>query len=261
MLATAAPAGTVLLGLGGLLAARSGALAAVAATTSTAATARRRADAVAGGKLNLEFDDLVPLRIGAIPFRDGEQFAQTTTRIGRRRRGGSGDGLFFCHAMGIDAMPARSVLTYLAGMFWLLLLLGCLLAGDGGLEGGAGGELGHGGGGNLESRAGLGILAGARSALGGLEAAEADKGDGVALRDSLDNGADHGGQNALGGSFADLGFLGDNFNEFGFVHLRLLIKSEKGIGALRIIRPFQVPWVTTITSEQKNAPDDDVERP
>ena len=110
MLATAAPAGTVLLGLGRLLATRSGALAIVAATATTT-TAWRRADAVAGGKLNLEFDDRVPLRIGTIPFRDGEQFAQTTTRIGRRRRGGSGDGLFFCHAMGIDAMPARSVLT------------------------------------------------------------------------------------------------------------------------------------------------------
>ena len=48
--------------------------------------------------------------------------------------------------------------------------------------------------------------------------AEADQGNGVALGDGLGNGADDRGENLLGGGLGDVGFLGGDFNQLGFVH-------------------------------------------
>ena len=51
--------------------------------TATPAATGRRAYPVAWGKLNFEFDYLVPLCIGSIPLRNRQEFAQTASRIGR----------------------------------------------------------------------------------------------------------------------------------------------------------------------------------
>jgi len=49
---------------------------------------------VAGGQLNLEFDDFVPLLVSPVAFRDGQQFAQATTIVGLLN-GRSDRGIFW----------------------------------------------------------------------------------------------------------------------------------------------------------------------
>lgn len=49
---------------------------------------------VAGGQLNFEFDDFVPLLVSPVAFRDGQQFAQATTIVGLLN-GRSDRGIFW----------------------------------------------------------------------------------------------------------------------------------------------------------------------
>src|SRR5690606_3698727 len=102
-----------------------------------------------------------------------------------------------------------------------------LLASNGGLETGTGGELRHGGGRNLDRFAGLRVLAGACSTLGRLEGTETNQGDRVALGHSLDNSSDDAVQRLAGGGLANVGFLGGDFDQFSFVHLPFLPFVER----------------------------------
>ena len=88
------------------------------------------------------------------------------------------------------------------------LLLGFFLRGDGGLEAGASLECRNGGGRDLEHFAGLRVLAGTGGAFAGLEGAEADQGDVVALGDLGGDDLDDGINGLASGSFGDFGLGG-----------------------------------------------------
>src|SRR5574340_1218324 len=98
------------------------------------------------------------------------------------------------------------------------LLLCSLLACDGGLEAGARGEARHSRRSDLDFGAGLGIAAGARSALGRLEGAESDEGHGITFRDGFDDSVEDGIKRSSSGGLADVCFGCCDFDQFGFVH-------------------------------------------
>lgn len=99
-----------------------------------------------------------------------------------------------------------------------LPLLGRFLATNSRLESGARGKAWHRTGGDLEFLARLGIAADSGSALGRLESAKAYQRDGITLGHSFHDRANNGGKRLRGGSLAEVGFLGSDFDEFGLVH-------------------------------------------
>jgi hypothetical protein len=105
--------------------------------------------------------------------------------------------------------------AFLAGA---ALLRGGLLACNGGLQAGAGGELRHCLGGDFQRRAGLRVLAGARGAIHGLESAETDQGNRVAFRDHCGDYFGHRIDGLVYGGLRQLGALRYCVNQFALVH-------------------------------------------
>ena len=71
------------------------AMSATGVTRATAALLSGR-NAVTRSKLDFQLDDFVPLFVGAIPLRDGQQLAKAPTIVvGRRRDRGISGGIFW----------------------------------------------------------------------------------------------------------------------------------------------------------------------